>query len=68
MTKTVRIENADANTSVKVRVRTQYQNKEGEWVDAGEDDQKVPLDFPTAMASLTIYDSKRLIVEEYKDV
>ena len=62
MTKTVRIENADSNTTYKVRVRAQEKNAEGDWVDAPEAVQS--LDFPTAMAQVGIHSHRRFIVEE----
>lgn len=61
MTKMIRVENADGNTSFKVRVRTQQKNAEGVWVDSGPVQS---LDFPTAMAQAWIHDSQRLIIEE----
>ena len=62
MTKIVRIENADTNTSYKVRVRAQEKNAAGEWVDSTE--PAVALDFPTAQAQVGIHSHRRLIVEE----
>lgn len=61
MTKTVRIENADTNTGVKVVVIVQDQDANGEWreVDRRE------LGHPTAMAhDLYLTTSRRLVVEE----
>ena len=61
MTKSVRIENADCS-SHKVRIIVQQRNPEGQWVDTPE---VVKLDIPTSMKEMTIWDGKRLIVEEY---
>ena len=64
MTKAIRIENADASVHHKVRVVTQIRNAvTGEWENSGT---PTPLDYPTAMVNETIWDSKRLVVEEYK--
>lgn len=61
MTKAVRIENADTNTSVKVVVIVEDQGTDGEWreVDRRE------LGHPTAMAhDLYLTTSRRLVVQE----
>lgn len=63
MTKNVRIENADTS-DYKVRVRVQDRNAGGEWVDAPGN--PVELNHLTAMALLSIWDNRRLIVEEYR--
>lgn len=62
MTKTVRIENADTNTSVKVKVKAQHKTPEGEWVDSTLPVES--LDFPTAMVQMGIHDTRRLVVYE----
>ena len=61
MTKSVRIENADTSNH-KVRVREQVKVN-GEWQDVTA--PATNLDYPTAMALVTIWAEKRLIVEEY---
>lgn len=62
MTKTVRIENADANSSV-LRITTQYRNADNEWVDSPAD-CPVVLGHPTASLTDTLGSRKRFIVEE----
>jgi len=61
MTKSIRIENAD-NSSHKVKVSIEYL-KEGEWVRSGEHND---LSYPTDMCTNTIWQGKRLVVEEYQ--
>jgi hypothetical protein len=61
MTKTVRIENAD-NSSRKVKVYAEYL-KDGQWVRSGE---TFALDYPAFMCTTSVYDGKRLVVEEYQ--
>ena len=63
MTKTVRIENADSGTDHKIQVREQH-FVNGEWHDATSAIAK--LDYPTSMVNATVWENKRLIVEEYK--
>lgn len=60
MTKSVRIENADTSNH-PVRVTVQERNASGEWVDRPS---PVQLDHPTFMTTLTIYDGRRLVIEE----
>lgn len=62
MTKSVRIENADTS-SYKVKVTYQSKNAEGEWVN--EPGVPTELPFPTAMTTVGLHDSRRVIVEEY---
>jgi len=64
MTKNVRVENADTS-SYRVRVRAQYKNADGEWVDAGPEEGAIELPYPASLAQSTIHGTKRLIVEEY---
>lgn len=61
MTKHVRIENADPSDH-KVVLKAQTKNAEGEWVDAQEPAQR--LDFPTALATVTVYQGRRWVIEE----
>jgi hypothetical protein len=61
MTKVIRVENADTSNH-KVRVVTQYKNTEGIWTDSSEIKE---LNNPTALSEFTIWDAKRIIVEEY---
>lgn len=60
MTKSVRIENGDTSDH-KVRAQVQVKDAEGNWVNDGP---PVSLDYPTAMANITIWRGKRFIVEE----
>lgn len=62
MTKSIRIENADTSDH-KVEVVTQNLNAAGEWVDSPS---PARLDYPTAQVSLTIWDSRRLVIREVK--
>lgn len=61
MTKTVRIENADANSDM-LRITTQYRNADNEWVDSHAD-RPVVLGHPTAQLTDTLTSRKRFIVE-----
>ena len=67
MTKSVRIENADANIEHKLRVRVEEwragpeNNGGGSWHDTGESHA---LDYPTAMLTTTIWRTRRLVIEE----
>lgn len=60
--KTVRIENADANSSM-IRVTTQYLNAANEWVDSPAE-LPVVLGHPAAILTDTITRRKRFIIEE----
>lgn len=61
MTKTVRIENADAGMSYVVKVQKQTKNDAGEWADSGS---PTILTLPAALISLTLTDRLRYIVED----
>lgn len=60
--KTVRIENADANSSM-VKVTTQYRNSDNEWVDSSAD-RPVVLGHPSASLTDQLMARKRFIIEE----
>jgi hypothetical protein len=60
MTKTVRIENADTSDH-KVIVFAEFKNDEGEWERTGE---VFGLNYPTALAHVTIWKEKRIVIEE----
>lgn len=60
--KTVRIENADANSSM-VRVTTQYRNSDNLWVDSLVD-LPVVLGHPAAELTDQLSPRKRFIIEE----
>lgn len=61
MTKTVRIENADAGVK-RVRITIQTKNAQGYWVSALDD--QVILNHCAAITSQVIGIGKRLIIEE----
>lgn len=61
MTKSIRIENADTSNH-KVRVTSQTKNAEGVWVD--DTGGAIALDYPTAMCTQTIWQGKRIVIEE----
>ncbi len=60
MAKTVRIENADCSDH-KLVVHVEVRNFDGKWY---RTDENYPLNNPTSMLTQTIWDSKRLVVEE----
>lgn len=61
MTKTVRVENADNNTSKIVIVEAWERNPEtGEWRITGSD----KLSCPTALRDFTLWDGKELRIRE----
>lgn len=63
MTKTVRIENADTSAH-KIVVYIEYFNKENnEWIRL--DEPAANLEYPTSMYSGSIWDTRRLVIEEY---
>ena len=65
MTKKIRIENADCNTSHKVRVHTEYL-VEGKWVRSTDaiNAKTTDLMYPADLAELWIHGQQRLVVEE----
>lgn len=64
MTKTVRIENADTSDH-KIRVYVEHYNKEADaWFRL--DDPAAKLDYPTSMYTGSIWDTRRLVIEEVK--
>jgi hypothetical protein len=63
MTKLVRIENAD-NSNHKIRILEQLLDKDGNWVTTEK--PLMTLDHPTDMASWSVWEGRRLIIEEYK--
>lgn len=60
MTKQIRIENADMSQH-KVHVYEETQQKDGTWV---RNPKPVALDYPTAMLTSSIWQGKRLVIEE----
>ena len=60
MTKSIRIENADTSDHI-VSVQTQDRQTDGTWLNVGA---PLMLPHPTAMQTLTIWDSRRYIVSE----
>lgn len=70
MTKTVRIENADTNTAVKLNVITEDKVLE-KGVDTGqwEETSRQQLMYPTAQCEVTITNTRRVVIEEtHKEV
>lgn len=63
MTKSVRIENADTS-SYKVRITYQSKDTEGNWVDE-TNTPVAELLHPTALTTVGIHSSRRVIVEEF---
>jgi hypothetical protein len=61
MTKSVRIENADMNTHVKLRVRLFRKGHDGQ---PDVEDHSQELIYPTQMLSLGIYDETYLVIDE----
>lgn len=65
MTKTVRIENACTNREARVIVQAQNQvlTDDGKmvWVDV---DEQAALQYPTALASLTLWEGRRYVITE----
>ena len=59
MTKSVRIENGDTS-DFKIKVTVQIKNQMGDWID-----EKVGnLDFPAQQVTETLWQGKRIIIEE----
>jgi len=65
MTKKIRIENGDCNTSHKVRVHTEYL-VDGQWVRSTDviNAKSTDLPYPADLAELWIHGQQRLVVEE----
>jgi hypothetical protein len=65
MTKTVRIENADTNTAVKLNVITEDKVLE-KGVDTGEwkESARTQLNHPTAQCEVNITNTRRVVIEE----
>jgi hypothetical protein len=61
MTKSVRIENADTNATVKVVVQEQALMPDGSWADVGLPSE---LTYPTSMSVHGIHAQKRVVVYE----
>lgn len=65
MTKTVRIENADTNKDVRIIIQAQNQvlTDDGKmvWVSV---DAAAELAFPTALATLTLWEGRRYVITE----
>lgn len=69
MTKQVRIENADTNTSFKLVVITEdrvYDPVEKKMTDNWVEVKREALDYPTALLTTYITDTRRLRIEEAK--
>lgn len=62
MTKSVRIENADMS-AYKVVVYVEELNPENIWV---RTEESYALPYPTSMVTHTLWDRKRLVIEEVK--